>query len=333
MLKPPSKNHSKSDSDLVTGSAVAENVTQRKRKQPESEFASAISQLSFELNKKIDDWRGDLNGAIGKISENVNNIKAELASISQVASEIRSELNSLRSDHDNLNQRVSGLESSHKVVSQDLAGLQNSLTFAMDQQEDLKVQVKSICDRTESTDMLQSLISGLELKIDSLEQQARQCNLELCNVPEKRNENLVALMEEISSKIKFSLNQNDIHTIHRVPHANRESKSPKNIIVKLSSRIIRDNLLSAFRLIKGLSTEQLGFTGTPRRIYMHEHLTLKKKELFRQCKEAATKNSFKFVWVKHATILVRENECESAIAIRSFGDVAKIKPAASPGKQ
>lgn len=322
----------RSNPDIATGSVPVENVTQRKRKQPESEFEDAINKLSHELNKKLDDWRGDLDCYIAKISENVNGMKVELASLTQVSLEIKNEIVSLRSDHGNLEKQVCSLESKHLTVTEDVASLQNSLQYTMDQQEDLKFQIKSVRDQTKSTESLKNLVAGLEVKIDSLEQQARQCNLELCNIPEKRNENLLTLMEDISSKIHFSLNQKDILTIHRVSHAHKESKTAKNIIIKLSSRIIRDNMLSTFRLAKGLSTEQLGFTGTSNRIYMHEHLTLKKKELFRQCKEAAVKNSFKFVWVKHATILVREIESEPAIAIRSTEDVAKIKSTSKPKK-
>lgn len=181
-------------------------------------------------------------------------------------------------------------------------------------------------------ELVHNSMSALEDKIESLEQQARQHNLELCNVPERRSEDLLTLMANISSQIKFSLPQRDILAIHRVPHAHNENKTPKNIIVKLSSRILRDNLLSAFRLAKGVKTDQLGFTGTSSPIYMHEHLTLKKKQLFRQARDTAKKNNFKYVWVKHSTILVRENDSAAAIAIRSTQDISKIKTKFNPNK-
>lgn len=134
-------------------------------------------------------------------------------------------------------------------------------------------------------------------------------------------------MDNISANLKFSLCQKEVVAIHRVPHAQKENYKTKNIIIKLTSRILKDNLLSKFRLVRGLNTEQLGFTGTPQLIYnMHEHLTLKKKQLFRQVRKAARQHNFKYVWVKHATILVRETDSEPAIAIRSTQDISKIKP-------
>lgn len=143
----------------------------------------------------------------------------------------KNELDCLRSDHINLETQVSNLESKHLVVAKEVASLQNSLQYAMDQQVELTNQIRVVSNEPRNTELLQNLISGLENKIDTLEQQARQCNLEIYNIPEKRYENLLNLLKYISSKIKFSLNQKDILSIHRVPHAHKQSTSPKNIQV------------------------------------------------------------------------------------------------------
>ncbi|XP_063892480.1 uncharacterized protein LOC135117345 [Helicoverpa armigera] len=322
MLRSPDK--SQSNPDIAGSIEIVGNVTQRKRKQPESEFAEAIRTLSQEINKKLDDWRGELECAISKITDSVTIIKADLATVTQVTSDIKTDLDSLRCEYTGLDNKVCSLDAKHNGLVKDVETLGNSVQYTMDEQDDLKKKMELI--RSVNTETITDMIGGLEAKIDSLEQQARQCNLEICNVPELRNENLITLMENICTKIQFKLCAKDILAIHRVPHAHTENKKPKNIIVKLSSRILRDNLLSAYRLGKGLDTNQLQLTGSPNPIYLHEHLTLKKKLLFRQCKDAAVKNNFKYVWVKHATILVREIDSEPAIAIRSEKDISKIKP-------
>ncbi|VVC98682.1 unnamed protein product [Leptidea sinapis] len=58
---------------------------------------------------------------------------------------------------------------------------------------------------------------------------------------------------------------------------------------------------------------------------MNEHLTLKNKRLFRECREEAKRLKYKYVWVKNATILVRENDTSLSFAIRSTGDFTKFK--------
>jgi hypothetical protein len=127
-------------------------------------------------------------------------------------------------------------------------------------------------------------------------------------MPERRNENLVSIVELLGDVLKCPIRSADIIAVHRVPHADQRNSRPKNIIVKFSSRIQRDNILAAYRANKGLDSSQLSITGTPYTVYLNEHLTLNNKMLFRQCREAAKKYEFKFVWVKHGIVLVSKSE-------------------------
>ncbi|VVD04614.1 unnamed protein product [Leptidea sinapis] len=136
-------------------------------------------------------------------------------------------------------------------------------------------------------------------------------------------------METICRTICFPIDRKDIIAIHRVPQALLQVNRPKNIIVKVSSRILRDNILSAFRKRKDITSDQIGISGTPKPIYMNEHLTLEKKKLFRICRETAKKEKYQYVWIKHATILVRESNNHAAFAIRSQSDISKIKAGGS----
>lgn len=163
----------------------------------------------------------------------------------------------------------------------------------------------------------------LEDKIEIMEMQARQTNVEIGNVPEKKGENLVALLLNIGAIIKFPVNAHDILAVHRIPHADPKNAYPKNIIVKFSSRILRDNFLAANRAAKGLTTDQLEMGGTKRRIFINEHLTLKKKMLFREARIAAQKHRFKYVWPKNGNIFVRHSEGAPAFILHSVDDITK----------
>lgn len=135
---------------------------------------------------------------------------------------------------------------------------------------------------------------------------------------------MIALMKNISSKISCSLSQKYIIGIHRVPHAHQNNK-PKNIIVKLSSRILRNNVLSSFRSAKGINSDQLGFSRNTQRIYMNEHLNLKKKQLFRETRDTAKKYNFKQCGSSTQLFSFGTNT-SSALAILSSKDIKKIKP-------
>lgn len=319
-----------SDTDLNkepgTATIGEQNVSLRKRKQPDHEWVQAIKDLTTDFKSTLSEWRLDMEASIAKISDNVASIKDDLASITQVTSEIKSDINSLRSDQLLLRQRVSELDEKHESLTCQVDSLKNSVQFVADDHTDLSKKIDYCCKQIQESAGLNKMVSDLVSKIDGLEQGARNCNIEICNIPERRNENLINLMLNIGSAIKCNIQQNDIISIHRVPHAHQQNNMPKNIIVKFASRILRDNILSAHRLCKGLATEQLGVSGTSLTIYMHEHLTLKNKQLFRECRDAAKKHDYKFVWVKHGTILVREKEGTKAIAVRIPQDIAKIKP-------
>lgn len=94
--------------------------------------------------------------------------------------------------------------------------------------------------------------------------------------------------------INNKISTNDIVAIHRVPHAQKDINRPKNIIIKLTSRWLRDNILSAFRHKGKVTSNNLDIHGTPHKLYMNEHLTINNKKLFRECREAAKKHNFKY---------------------------------------
>lgn len=207
--------------------------------------------------------------------------------------------------------------------------IQNALDFNSDINDKLRQRVEKLEAECKESTRTAAIVSSLKLKIEAMEQHARSCNIEICGIPEKRGENLMELMASIGKHIKLSVHQSDIRAIHRVPQAQVHVGRPKNIIVKVSSRILRDNILSAFRKAKNVTSSDVGIPGAPRPMFMGEHLTLERKRLFRDCREIAKKENYQYVWIKHATVLVRESNNHAAMAIRTHGDISKIKAGSS----
>lgn len=217
-------------------------------------------------------------------------------------------------------------------ITSDLDELKKSFQFMSDRYEELdrktsetQQRVSILEDRINSTQPQQNQrVSDLESKIDAMEQQARSCNMEISNLPEKSGENLLAILEEMGSILKNPVSKQDVISIHRVPHADSKSSRPKNVIVKFATRLLRDNFVASVRLARGMKTDQLKIWPS-QNIYVNEHLTLKNKGLFRQAREAAKNCGYTYVWIKHGNILVRANDTSSVIAIRSNSDLSKIK--------
>ncbi|CAK1590637.1 unnamed protein product [Parnassius mnemosyne] len=148
-----------------------------------------------------------------------------------------------------------------------LSEIRDSIEFISSKYEDLhktsEALEKRISDLESKTNLRgenenEIKISVLESKIKNMEQQSRICNVEINNLPEKRNENLITIIESIATAVKHTIVSNDIVAIHRVPHANTGNPLPKNSIVKFTTCIIRDSFLTAYRKNKGLTTDQSG---------------------------------------------------------------------------
>ena len=319
-----------SEPDLTNCSPpkIDPNITCRKRKQPECEHEVVLSALradlqksssiQAELQKTLSEWKVSLDGRLAAINDNITSIRGDLETYIK---ESKKEIASLRSENAAIKDTVSKL-------SVEVAGVKTSAQHISDQYDDFQERLNNINKQTLSVNP--DAIKALELKIDSLEQQGRQCNLEISNVPERRGENLPALLEDIGIQIGHNISRDDVTSIHRVPHAT-SSERPKNIIATVKTRTLRDNIITACRLKKGFTSKDLGIAGTPHTVYVNEHLTLQKKQLLRETREAAKKFSYKFVWVKHATILVKQSENSPTIAIKCKNDIKNIKHAPSGG--
>lgn len=303
-----------SDSNIPASSLV-ENETKltRKRKQPENDYEQRIKCIEERLDKQTSTLDEKITECIiNSVTAAVNAaLSTELTKISATLTTINTNVTKLTSDCDNLNKSLSEME--------------KALRFTMARQDDFELRVKKIEDTLPEASASIKQIQLLEYKIQSLEQQARHCNIEISNIPDRRGENLISIIENLGNAIKHPILSSDIVAVHRVPHADHKDRRPKNIIVKFTSRMLRDNVIAASRAIKGLDSSKLSISGPASNIYINEHLTLCNKLLFRQCRETAKKHEYKYVWVKHGTILARKSDNTPAIAIRSHHDVAKIK--------
>ncbi|XP_049871729.1 uncharacterized protein LOC126370737 [Pectinophora gossypiella] len=315
MQRSPPKQHS-SNPDLSTTNETLSNVSIRKRKQPDNEILEEIKNMQTSFTQALRDLRRDLDAKFENIADSIQTVRSDLENYQ---SQIKKDIDDLRCENNTMKIKVENL-------TKEVSDLQESTQFISNQQDEFGKYVGKISEYTKSVDEHEQTIITLTSKIDNLEQQARQCNIEISNLPEKRDENLLSLIESIGTQIGCVINRRDVVSIHRVPHASQNNK-PKNVIAKLTSRILRDNVLGSYRIKKGLLSTDLGFSGAPHNIYLNEHLTLRNKKLFRSAREAANQNNFKFVWVKHSTILVRASENSPVIAIRTEQDIKKIQNA------
>lgn len=303
---PPSTKYA-SNPDIPSAESsvcVTDFVNQRKRKQPDLDMSSvSMDVIEQKINEQLTSWKDRLDAAITDTIKNAVN------------SVIEKEMSKL----------TLSISSSLKDLNIRLDGIEKSLTYSGERQDSFDHRLKSVEQKVDVCCTVNDTITALENKIESMEQQARLYNIEIANLPERRGENLISILEKIGSVIKHPLNASDILSAHRVPHFDQKNSHPKNVVVKLSSKILRDNIVIAARASRGVRSDQIAITGTPRTIYINEHLTPKNKTLFRLCRDAAKKHNYKYTWIKHGTVLVRQTDSSPIFAIRNEQDLDKIK--------
>lgn len=276
----------------------------RKRKQPDDDNQEAMLEIiEKKIDEKLNAWKSELDASIA------STIKTSMQSI------IEQEMEKISSTFHNV----------FKQFNDRLDTIEQSLSSATDRQDSFVIRLSQAENKLKQSSDVSSQISDLQYKIESMEQQARLYNIEIVNVPERRDENLINLLEKIGSVIKHPIQTSDIVSIHRVPHFDTKNTRPKNIIVRFTTKILRNNFMTAAKLAKGLRSDQLSISGTVQNIFINEHLTTKNKQLFRMCRETAAKHNYKYVWIKNGTILVRQTDSSAIFAVRSEHDVKKIK--------
>ncbi|CAK1589186.1 unnamed protein product [Parnassius mnemosyne] len=174
---------------------------------------------------------------------------------------------------------------------------------------------------------LRADLENLRAKFDDLDQASRSCNVELQNIPEKKAENLIHLSIEVGKLIGVDIKASDIRSVHRVSPKVPNDR-PKNIVLQLTTRRLRDDMIAAARSRRTLTTTQLfgsansaAATAQNTRFYINEHLTLKNKILFSNARQLAKS---KGCILKNSCILLRKNDDSRVIHIRCTDDLSKI---------
>lgn len=164
-------------------------------------------------------------------------------------------------------------------------------------------------------------LKDVKKELTALAQYSRNCNLEIKGVPIKAEEKLGTTMQTISTCLNVEIKDSDIDVIHRVPTKN--NTTTPNIIVKLTSRNVRDKILKKAKKQR-LNTSHLGFDGEVTPIFINEHLCQANKVLLGLALKAKREKGWKFTWVSDGKILMRKSENSRVVHIMSTDDFAQI---------
>lgn len=221
-----------------------------------------------------------------------------------------------------------------KPIKHELSQLNESMSFMSNQYEDMKKaneasQLK-IAELEKENVELRSTVQDLNQRINQVEQQSRQSNIELQCVPEHKNENLTKIVCELGKTVNCAINSSDIMICTRTAKLNNSSTRPRSIIVQLASPRLRDQLLAD--VIKynktnsksKLNSSHLGLAGGSSPIYVTEHLSPSNKALHGAARLRAREKGYKFVWIRNGKIFLRKCEDADYVIVRNMDTLKNL---------
>lgn len=181
-----------------------------------------------------------------------------------------------------------------------------------------------------------AVISKLQAEINQHEQDYILNDLEIAGLPEVKNENPLHLTSLLANKLGVTLDERDIVSAERVGRKILVAENdldkevaatqarPRALVVRLVRRGVRDELLRAARVRRGIDSSGLVSATAPRPVYVNERLSHFNKQLFHKVREESRRLNWKFVWTKNGKIFVRHDHAQTAIRIRDQKDIARV---------
>lgn len=210
--------------------------------------------------------------------------------------------------------------------------LRESVEFCSNKISDFERKLAKLDDYFRATEQikiennkLKSEIEQLHMKINSIEKYNRLNNIEIHDIPEKNNENLVAIVKKIGEFIRCPVSDENINTVFRTQTQNKNK--PKNIVVKFLSKHTRDNFLNAARSMRKQQKLWSGFAleNISEKFFINEHLCTDTKNLLREVREKAKcTGQCKYIWIQNGNILARKNDNSKIVLINNLSDFNKI---------
>ncbi|XP_048488800.1 uncharacterized protein LOC125491278 [Plutella xylostella] len=161
----------------------------------------------------------------------------------------------------------------------------------------LERKVDGLNDLQTENEKLKKDLIQMERNFEVLDQSSRQFNIEIQNIPENKGEDLIGMTRNIGSLVGVDVPLDSIRSAHRVaPAVQRDGGGgarPRNVVVQLATRRLRDALLAAARARRDLSTEQLALPTPARRFFVNEHLTFRNKVLYSKARAEQKSKDYK----------------------------------------
>ncbi|CAG9782636.1 unnamed protein product [Diatraea saccharalis] len=236
------------------------------------------------------------------------------------------EIRLLRQEILSMNNNIRDLKTVVSDLSSKLCECDKRIDNVCARVEDLESRIGTPCDGA-----LADTVAQLKAELNDRDQEMLLNQIEFTGVPEQKGENPVSTTMVLAKKIGVSLAECDVVSALRVGRVivateTEHSVRPRPLVLTLTRRAVRDQLLQAARVRRAATTEGTGMAGPPTRFFVNERLTRQNRYLFFKARELKSRFNWRFVWTKQGRIYVRENAGLDSLPcrIRTENDLIRV---------
>ena len=233
---------------------------------------------------------------------------------------------------------ISAVRHESQLLRNDIAEMRSALEAANDRMSNLEERVTAIENQKQSQPVVSvnvdNEISQLRRDLNDSYQELLANDIEIANLPEINGENPTHTAMLIAEKIGVKIEARDIVSAERVgglrrinatePATESRPPRPRYLVVRLTRRDLRDEMLAAARVRRGATSADLQLPGPPTRFYVNERLTKVNRQLFRKVRDIGNRLGWQFIWAKRGRILARNKPGDSVCLIRCEEDIPVV---------
>ena len=168
---------------------------------------------------------------------------------------------------------------------------------------------KQVAERDETISRLQHRVDELEVRCDDLEQKGRKCSIRVFGLPEEeegRLEDKILRICNENLKLRPPVVPEEIEVVPVPEDDSREPPKPRPVLVKLSSRRTKAQIMEECKLLKDNPyTYTMDNNIFSKAIYIGDDLTKRRANLAYQARLFKRNNAIKDTWVSNCKILVK----------------------------
>lgn len=257
------------------------------------------------VSKRIDNRSSPHIDKLDQILNAINGLNVKYSEIKKVTTEIQTNQKIICQQLHELNKKVENVSKENDLIKKNVIKLE-------------KNQIEQY-----------KLINVLEAEVDTHNQNMLTNNLIIGGLP--HNTDPRNAMEKIMSSLKTKCTIDDVDKLIFLSSkqsqpsnsaSTRSDKSAPLLLVKFKNINAKLEIKQKKKEKRSLFVNEIGLnSGSDKQIFIRDHVTQYKKNLFNECRVVKSTYDFKFLWMDNSRILIRKQENSKIYSINNRNDL------------